>query len=314
MEGLRSNRVTHQRNQMNNIHKIVLFSAFTPKKLFRSSDLGAWYDQSDMTSIYQDAIGSAAAAVAQPIGFVSDMRHGMARGGELVMNGTFASGSTAWTAGSGTAISVVSGQLKAENAAGTDGAFFGQNLGAFSAGQTVEVFFDCIDDGTSKEARPYLGTTLGASDIAGPLGVAFGTSRKFLHTFTADVANCWLWFYATALAVPNYILIDNVTAKLITGNHGVQTTADNRPILASGGKIDYDGVNDSLVTTWASALGSDCGVAYAIPQGEAVILNAQTINTTYTMSTDNCGLVIRNRSWTATEELQLRRWLNRRAG
>ena len=108
--------------------------------------------------------------------------------------------------------------------------------------------------------------------------------------------------------------ISSVSVKEIAGSHGVQATAGSRPALAAGGKVDYDGVDDSLVITFPSDMGTACTVGRSVPNSEATILTAQTITTTYTDSTDHCGLVIINRALTATETNQLRRWLNRRAG
>lgn len=45
---------------------------FNPASLFAASDAGAWYDPSDLSSMYQDSAGTTAAVVGQPVGKLND--------------------------------------------------------------------------------------------------------------------------------------------------------------------------------------------------------------------------------------------------
>lgn len=47
-------------------------SAWTPADLFDASQGGGWYDPSDLTSMFQDAAGTTAAAVDSPVGRIND--------------------------------------------------------------------------------------------------------------------------------------------------------------------------------------------------------------------------------------------------
>jgi hypothetical protein len=46
--------------------------AFAPAGLFGASDAGAWYDPSDLTSMFQDSAGTTPAAVDSPVGLLRD--------------------------------------------------------------------------------------------------------------------------------------------------------------------------------------------------------------------------------------------------
>jgi hypothetical protein len=259
---------------------LILFSAnWTPARLFMSSELGAWYDPSDLSMMYLTSAGLAlTGAVGQAVGMFMDKRLGMARGAELVTSPTItgnpANGSTQ-TYSTGAVI---------------------------TAGKTYEI---------SADVSGYSGSgTVGFSSTA--IGVAYtATGNGRVGGIKTAAANGTISMFTGAANTANF---SNISVKEIAGNPAIQATAGSRPLLAAGGKLDYDVIDDSLVTTWASSLGSSCTVARSVPQGEATILTGQTITTTYTDNTDHCGLVIINRDLTATETNKLRRWLNRRAG
>ena len=63
-------------------------------------DNGAWFDPSDMSTLYQDAAGTTpVTAVEQPVGLILDKSQGLMLGPELVTNGTFDSGISGWVQG-----------------------------------------------------------------------------------------------------------------------------------------------------------------------------------------------------------------------
>lgn len=47
-------------------------SAFTPATLFASAEEGAWYDPSDLSTVWQDSAGTVAGAVDSPVGKIDD--------------------------------------------------------------------------------------------------------------------------------------------------------------------------------------------------------------------------------------------------
>jgi hypothetical protein len=73
--------------------------------LFLNSEPGAWYDPSDLTTMFQDRAGSTPVTTpGQSVGLRLDKSKGLVLGPELVTNGDFSGGSTGWTLGTGWSI------------------------------------------------------------------------------------------------------------------------------------------------------------------------------------------------------------------
>jgi hypothetical protein len=276
---------------MNTARLLLLSPSWHPRKMFASGDLGTIQNPSNLPGIYGESTGITAGAAGSAFGLILDERYRLDRLAELAP-ATVDFESAPWSASSATP----TGSSFTTAAAGGMSA-----AGIVAASRSYEVVMTLANSSTvglrTAGAGPDLGTFAAAAArqvraIVYSNGTAFYIRNAAAGTTTV-----------TALSI-----------KEIPGNHALQATADNRPLLVAGGKVDYDGVNDALVTTWASSLGTSCTVGRSVPQGEATILTGQTITTTYTDNTDHCGLVIINRALSATETNQLRRWLNRRAG
>jgi len=66
-------------------HASISGGAWTPALWFLASEQGAWYDPSDMSTLFQDAAGTTpVTAVEQPVGLVLDKRLGLVRGPEII--------------------------------------------------------------------------------------------------------------------------------------------------------------------------------------------------------------------------------------
>jgi len=73
-------------------------SRFSPLSLFAASEPGAWYDPSDLTTMFTDAAGSTPVTTpGQTVALLLDKSKGLVLGSELVTNGDFSAGSTGWT-------------------------------------------------------------------------------------------------------------------------------------------------------------------------------------------------------------------------
>lgn len=179
--------------------------------------------------LYQDAAGTTpVTALGQPVGLVIDSKTGgLANlGPELVTNGSFSSGTTGWAAGGATTLLVASGVMRATNA--TDGAYFGQQINVV-AGRTYRISATFGNDGTSKAAQIYLGTTLGSGDRFSGGGFGFGL-RHVVYTATAT-ETLWVWYYPGSFGSSNYILVDDATVRQVPGVHAIQPTNSSRPLL-----------------------------------------------------------------------------------
>lgn len=267
----------------------------SPASLFASGEQGAWYDPSDLSTMFQDSTGTTpVTAVGQPVGLILDKSQGLALGPELATNGDFAT-DTGWTKGANTTISGGSA-----NFAAASGYAIWQNSAGIFPGGYYEVTY-IVSGYVSGTIRSYIGAT----PTFGPTISANGT-----YTFRAGpIAGGELGFQSMDAFTGS---IDNVSVKAISGNHATQATAASRPLLAATGLSEwtnYDGVDDVLNTTFPSSLGSSCTVARANVGGAPTILTGQTIGTTYADSTDNAGLIIIDRALTTQETTDLTTWL-----
>jgi hypothetical protein len=266
------------------------------RNLFRMGEGGAWYDPSDILLMYQDSAGITPAAIGSPVGLFLDKR-GLALGAEVLANGTFSQPATAWSEPAG---AVISGGKMNFTAVTT---FSSQDLAGLAAGYyEFTVVVDSVTSGTFDV------------ELGGGIGSDYVISAAGQHTFRRYWPGVDAHIYINPQTSPVTAVIDSVSLRAISCNHAVQAGGTAQPNLAAGFKIDYDGVNDELVTTWASALGSNCTVGRAVAGTGASILTGQTIGTTYTDNTDHCGLVIIDRALSPQETLGLTRYLNRKAG
>ena len=65
--------------------------------LFANSEVGAWYDPSDLTTMFQDRAGTTpVTADGQTVGLILDKSKGLVLGSELVANGTFDTDLSGW--------------------------------------------------------------------------------------------------------------------------------------------------------------------------------------------------------------------------
>lgn len=193
------------------------------RALFSTGQQGAWYEKSDFSALFQDNRGSTpATTVEQPVGLMLDKRLGLVRGAELVTNGTM-SGTTGWTAGSGATLSEVAGRLRVTNTA-----TFGQAYQSFATviGKPYVLAFDA-----------YKGTS---STVRLEVGFAAADNNNFNFISTVDAIASTGFFVATHSttfvtfrADSGYGEVDNISLKLLDGNHATQATAAARPTLSA---------------------------------------------------------------------------------
>jgi hypothetical protein len=281
------------------------------RNLFRMSEQGAWYDPAELASMYQHAYGTTAAAIGSVVGLLLDKRFALARGVDLVTNGTFSGSTSGWTAANGATIAAVSGELVVTNTAGgpTEQAEI-DLTSSVSVAKTYELLLTARK-GTAVTGYEIIAETQAVA-MAG-IGASNTSAEAKRMTFTVPSGTVAATVRLRVLGVGTAIF-DNISIREIPGSHALQADGGKMPDLAAGYKIDYDAVDDELVTTWASALGTNCTVGRAVPGIGASILTGQTIGTTYTDNTDHCGLVIIDRALNPQETLSLTRYLNRKAG
>ena len=243
-------------------------TSFTPLSLFAASEPGAWYDPSDLSTLFQDAAGTTpVTAAGQVVGLVLDKSNGLVLGPELITNGRFSDGTTGWSFGAGW--SVVNGAATITSAA-TNISLTQARPAGVTEGKTYVVTFDLVQtNGTT--ALYVLGNTVWTGGMqAGSrrLVVIAGSSGGF-----------------TISASPGFTgSIDNISVRELPGNHASQTTTASKPILACeplGGRRNLvpansgpsEGTVGSTPTSWiargtvTAALLSGGGVRLTIPGG-----------------------------------------------
>ena len=270
---------------------------WSPRALFANGEQGAWYDPSDLSTLYRDSAGTRpVTALGQPVGLMLDKSKGLARGPELVTDGGFDSETVWWSVVKGTAV-INSGALVCTD---TGGGITLYKDGVTTAGKWYEINLDLVSASSNLvvyvESPPVtFSSTPGrkrAIALASTTRVAFQIGGGVGATFT----------------------IDNISVRELPGNHARQPTGTARPTLAAGGALDYDGVDDKLTTTFPD-LGTNVTIARSIPGVGASVLTGQTIGAgARDDSTDHHGLLIINRALTAPETALVTRWANMRAG
>lgn len=266
--------------------------------LFGAGENGALYDHSDFSTLFQGDLGINPVTVqGQTIGLRLDKSKAMVLGAELVSNGTFDSNTSGWSSVNGAILAAVDGKMRITSQSPSYGA------AALSVANTAGVCYAVTFtlEGSVGSSVQMGGKTLLSTAIR---------SGTYSFTFVATATNSLTILCNSSSG--NYVEVDNVSVKVVGGNHSAQPSFAFRPLSAATGVakwVDYDGVDDSLSTTFASSLGSSCTVARAIVGGAPSILTGQTIGTSFVDSTDSAVLVIVNRALTGPETSELSEWL-----
>lgn len=197
------------------------------KALFAAGEQGAWYNPSDLSTMFQTTTGNTpVTADGQPVGLILDKSKGLALGPELITNGNFNNGSTGWILGTGWTVS--SGV--ATFTPGTN-AYIYQSISGV-AGKTLKVTLTVIQ-GTA---------VLGSSTYGVTTSLGVGTHTLYVKPVINEFS---IW--ANSLTS-----VDNISAKELAGNHASQATAAARPLYKTDGTyswLQFDGVDDCLSTS-----------------------------------------------------------------
>lgn len=225
--------------------------------LFAKGEQGAWYDPSDLSTLFQDDYGTTpVTAVGQPVGLILDKSKGLVRGPELVTNGTFDTNINGWTSNQGQTPVWSAGRLRLSTQGNT--------------GTSVLQAISCVV-GRSYALTVSFMTVSG--DGVGPglristSGVDYGASGQIYRSpyesptafvnrtavFTATQATIYVYLIASGgtMTTTTYEF-DNISVRELPGNHATQATTTSRPTLKqdASGKyyLSFDGVDDYLST------------------------------------------------------------------
>lgn len=189
-------------------------SPFSPLSLFAGGAPGAWYDPSDLTTLFQDSAGTTpVTAVEQPVGLMLDKSQGLVLGPELVVNGNFSNGTTGWTVDAGWSIG---GGVAIKTAGSANYVKQGTPV----VGKWYKVTFDVV----SISAGNVFGV---AGDISASSFNTTGTKTVYILAISAGFG---FGVYGNAAFAGS---IDNISVKELPGNHAFQATSASRPVLSA---------------------------------------------------------------------------------
>ena len=202
---------------------------WSPASLFASSEVGAWYDPSDLTTMFQDSAGTTpVTADGQPVGLILDKSKGLALGSEHVVTPLVGTASGEWTIDS--------------NSVKRNGSSSGNAIVKVSAPSIgwYKIVFNVSDFSGDSFSLNYPGGNIGAVS-------ANGTVTRYVYvTSTSTTFSFIPWGGAVGEAT-----ITNISYRPIAGNHASQATAASRPLYKTDGTyhwLQFDGVDDSLST------------------------------------------------------------------
>ena len=202
---------------------------FNPASMFSAGEQGAWYDPSDMSTMFQDSAGTTpVTAVGQPVGLILDKSKGLVLGAELVTSYDFTTAQ--WTK-TGAVTSTTANSFTTNNVGGIIKSVYTAKPSVVKISGTTTV-----------------GLIIRASgSTAGQVAVGPGA---FSITFNSIVtfADGSMYFQLSAAGT---VTIDNISVRELPGNHAFQTTTTKRPLYQVAGRYSYlsfDGIDDALVT------------------------------------------------------------------
>ena len=192
----------------NKVLSTVFGLVWSPSLLFANNEVGAWYDPSDFTTMFQDSAGTTpVTAVEQPVGLLLDKSKGGRQ--SLAVTGWAAEGS-----GDGT-VTVVGNTITITGATTTT------RVDLASPGWAVGNYADITVTGSVAGAT---GSTL---FLGG--GTAYSTLSG-TNTFRNVIASSTLLRLQISTGSATFV----VTSRgYVPGNHASQSTAASRPVLSA---------------------------------------------------------------------------------
>lgn len=263
----------------------------TIESFFGNGEAGAWYDHTDITTMWLTSAGKNHLTVAgEPVGVRLDRKSGAATSSNIVTGydpGFFASGSTAEVL-----TNTPTGYLTTQWFPVTAGEWYHlEPTGGTATRRRVQTK-DSVGTISWQAAISFEGTPIDAI-IQAPVGA---TQMRIYFKQNTETATGML-------------------VRHIPGRMGLQTTLGARPLYQTGpSRLVFDGINDALVTTFPISLGSSVTIGRAIPGTGSQILTAQTVGTSFSDTVTSSAVVLVNRALTSQEAAVLAAYLNSKAG
>lgn len=250
--------------------KLVVPPQWLPTRLFATGESGAWYDPSDLSTLFQDSAGTTpVTTLGQPVGLVLDKSRGglTALGPELITNGDFSSGATGWAAEGTNSIAVVGGELEVTlNNASFNGATSLYST-PLTVGRMYRVTVTARRGTTSNGFTVRFGTGVGEGDILF-VGTTNTTVTRF---FTATAATTGMRVVTISSGGQmGTLYVDNISIREVPGNHLIQTTTASRPTVQARVNLltRTEEFNDAMWLVWSGGVKGAANVGMS-PNGTA---------------------------------------------
>lgn len=216
----------------------------SPSALFAAGEQGAWYDPSDLSTMFQDFVGATpVTASGQTVGLILDKSQGLARGPEKRADG--------FTVSTGTGVASYDNVTGVGTVERIDGSNFSN------------VVFSGIESDTFYEIDfEYVSGTAPGISLRSNVGVDSLVTLTVGQRLTVRlrVTTADLRVSANFSAAPNTANFRIYSVKKLFGNHANQATAVARPIYQVDGNgkayLSFDGIDDFLISK-AITPGSD---------------------------------------------------------
>ena len=185
------------------------FGGFNPASLFATGEQGAWYDPSDLTTLFQDSAGTTpVTAAGQSVGLLLDKSRGApTTGPELIVTGQWAFALGVTESPSGTLNFPTNGATASQ-------------ANRVSAGVYYRVSFTAVGTGT---LNIHVGDT-----AAGSPDASITTSGTYSFILAADAVGTSFQFRAGSSG--GFIgTVSNISVRELPGNHATQSNAAQRP-------------------------------------------------------------------------------------
>lgn len=295
------------------------------KKLFSNGEQGFFYDPNDLSTMFQDAVGTVPVTfINQPVGLLMDKSKGLVLGSNQVsypnskeLPATVNMGDSAGTWGLNTNAPISGTQDSRLIVTSTSSNDSRPSLGFRCSSPLVPdklykfSFRYKVNSGEPRVRQVHNGSS--TASIPSDKGVLQGTGTfdVFILWATGELAIPVVYFSNKSVFD---LQIDDISVREVKGNHAYQTTSAMRPLLvANPQRLNYDAVDDNLITTLPAQL-TDCTVIRSVPNVGTQIMTGQTIPATYEDNTDHCGLLVINRALTPSETSTITAEFNKRAG
>jgi hypothetical protein len=218
-----------------------LISARGVASLFDNGEQGAWYDPSDMATLFQDSAGTIpVTAVEQPVGLMLDKSKGLVLGPELATPLTPAN----WSVAGADATHIVT---------------FASNTIRYQSGTTTPILSVSMVASLPLPIGTYEVKVITSSYVSGAIKVFETASSKLvvngigsfkgLVTVTSTGGSAFIF---TRDSSNVDLTISSISIRKLEGNHALQPTSANRPVLkqdANGKRyLSFNGTTQSMST------------------------------------------------------------------